>query len=85
MKPLVLTRLSGRTVLHNNCSRGLFTLYLDSYMFRPSLAIIRWNTQYNIYIKELLFLLVLKLPQLKRDIQMLKKSKAIPVTGRGGL
>jgi hypothetical protein len=36
-----------KTVLRNNCSRCLLYLYFDRYMFRPSLAIIRRNTQYK--------------------------------------
>jgi hypothetical protein len=43
-----------KNLLRNNCARRLLNVYFDRYMFRPSLAIIRWNTQYNI--KKLLFL-----------------------------
>jgi hypothetical protein len=38
-----------KTVPRNSCSRRLLYLYFGHYMFHPSLAIIRWNTQYNIW------------------------------------
>jgi hypothetical protein len=39
-------KVIGRTVPRNNCSRCLFTLIFCRYMFRPSLAIFRRNTQF---------------------------------------